>query len=142
MHERCDTRRNQEICRSGATIMLGKFLKNLNYFYKTIDKQIVSMSFITMLAICYYVNPLNNVELKNWNRTFCSAVFSGISIDKRINQFYLLFLVFVPLIFVAVLALYNWLCNSRKIYKNSFFYFNILHFYPKVLKKCNYTLTF
>ena len=126
MHERCDTRRNQEIYRSGATIMLGKFLKNLNYFYKTIDKQIVSMSFITMLAICYYVNPLNNVELKNWNRTFCSAVFSGISIDKRINQFYLLFLVFVPLIFVAVLALYNWLCNSRKIYKNSFFYFNIL----------------
>ncbi len=107
-------------------MMFENLKKRINDFFKIIDKQIASMSFITMLAICYYINPLNNVELKKWNRTFGSAILSGISIDKRITHFYLLFLIFLPLVFVTIYAIYNWLSNIRANYKSTFLKFNII----------------
>ena len=67
-------------------------IKNMAYgFMKTVDQQITAMAFITMLWVSYYINPLVHVELAEWNRTFCTAVLAGISIDKRISHFYFFF---------------------------------------------------
>lgn len=91
-----------------------------------LDKEIFFMAFVTTMAIAYYVNPLDNVELTDWNRTFCTAVLSGISIDKRIGNFYLMILLYIPLIYVMVLVAYNWVCSARTEYKATYMKFNAM----------------
>lgn len=106
--------------------MLGNIRERFNKLINKMDGQIVGISFITMLAICYFVNPLDNVGLINWNRTFCSAIFAGISIDKRIAHFYLFFLVIAPIVFFTVLLIYNWLFDIREKCKETFLKINIM----------------
>lgn len=103
-----------------------KAKRQVSEFIKTIDREILCMAFITMLAIAYYVNPLDNVQLTEWNRTFGPAVLAGISIDKRIRNFYFLFLIYLPVIFIVVTTGYAWLFGKRASYKESYTKFNIL----------------
>ncbi len=106
-------------------------IKNMAYgFMKTVDQQITAMAFITMLWVSYYINPLVHVELAEWNRTFCTAVLAGISIDKRISHFYFLFLLWLPLVFAAAVIIYNLICSIRPLYKELFMRFNILALFP------------
>ncbi|MCM1182314.1 MAG: hypothetical protein NC337_02955 [Roseburia sp.] len=102
------------------------FKNKIIEFTKEADKKILSMAFITMLMTAYYINPLDNIDLTDWNRTFCPAVESGISINKRINNFYVLFLLYMPLLFAGITVVYNWICNIRPTYKESFFRFNAM----------------
>lgn len=87
---------------------------------KGIDKQIIFITVVITLVIAYYINPLTNVDLTEWNRTFCSAIISGISIDKRINNFYKLFFLYLPLIFILLTCVCSCVLGYRRTYKDSF----------------------
>lgn len=56
-----------------------------------VDKQTIFIASVITLAIAYYINPLVDIEITEWNRTFSTAIFAGISIDKRIANFYKMF---------------------------------------------------
>lgn len=87
---------------------------------KSIDRSVVFIAATISAAIAYYINPLENVALKDWNRTFCSAMSSGISIDARISNFYMLFLLYLPLLFVTTLLFFSFLFSIRNNYKDIF----------------------
>ena len=91
--------------------------KTIN-FIKGIDRRIVFISAVITITLAYYINTLGNVELTEWNRTFCSAIMEGISIDKRIGNFYKLFFVYLPVIFALFICLNNWLFKIRSSYKD------------------------
>ena len=58
---------------------------------KRIDKCSVFVAIVLTFALGYYINPLVNVELTEWDRTFSLATIDGISIDRRVSNFYQLF---------------------------------------------------
>ena len=84
---------------------------------KGIDKQVCFIAAITALLLLFYIDPLAHVDLTDWNRTFSPAILSGISIDKRIQNFYLLFFCFIPLVFILSLLFYTLLFHIRDKYK-------------------------
>ena len=90
---------------------------------KSIEKKSVFMAITLTLAIGYYINPLGNVDVTSWNRTFCSAVMNGISIDARIGNFYKLFFLYFPLIFIATLVVLTVLFKYRNSYSDIFLKF-------------------
>ena len=67
---------------------------------KQIDKKTIFIGMVIVFSIVYWINPLDNVELVEWNRTFSSAILSEISIENRIGNFYKLFFIFIPGIFI------------------------------------------
>ena len=69
-------------------------------------------------ALGYYNNPLVNVELTEWNRTFSLATIGGISIDRRVANFFRLFLLYQPLICILFISLLSYLFFNRKSYKD------------------------
>ena len=97
---------------------------------KNIDKKTIFISVITSLMFLYYINPLENVELTEWNRTFCSAIMSGISINKRINNFYILFILEIPIVVGLCTFFYTLLFKYRSNYKNIFYKFCIILIFP------------
>ena len=99
---------------------MGEFKCQFRSFVRKIDKEIIFISIVMALAITYYVNPLNGVELTSWNRTFCSAILSGISVDKRINEFYKLFFLVIPGITILLMTLFDGLFQYRESYKDYF----------------------
>lgn len=101
--------------------------KLLNYV-RSIEKSTVFMAIVIAFAIAYYINPLANVDLIEWNRTFCSAVLAGISIDVRIANFYKLFFLYLPVLVVALTAVLTILFKYRKDYKEIYSKFSILIF--------------
>lgn len=104
-------------------------LKRLKDNVMSTDLQTVFISFISMLAVVYYANPLFAVSADKWDRTFSTAIMSGISIDKRISHLYLLFLVVIPVIFAGALLLYNFICKHRPTYKDFFVKYNTIAFF-------------
>ena len=89
-----------------------------------IEKKTVFIAISLTLAIAYYINPLYQVDVMSWDRTFCSALMNGISIDSRIGNFYKLFLFYIPLIFVSLLLVLVLLLKYRPNYRNHFFIFS------------------
>ena len=55
-----------------------------------------------VFAISLFLNPLEGIEISVWDRTFSPALLDGISISKRIANFYILFLCALPTIFFGV----------------------------------------
>lgn len=55
-----------------------------------------------VFAISLFINPLKGVGISEWDRTFSPALLDGISINKRITHFYLLFLIAFPVLFITV----------------------------------------
>lgn len=104
---------------------MGELKNKASDFIKKIDKEIIFISIVVALAITYYVNPLDGVELTSWDRTFCSAILSEISINKRINEFYKLFFLVIPGIIILLMALFNFLFQCRENYKDYFAKFSI-----------------
>lgn len=90
------------------------FLKFIN----SVDKQTVFLALGILFVVSYYINPLNNTDVSEWNRTFCTAVLSGISIDSRINNFYLLFFLYLPVVFILLLVALVMLTKHRKKYRD------------------------
>ena len=72
------------------------------------------------MAIIYFYNPLSNVELSLWDRTICGAILAGISVDKRITNFYILVLVLFPLLFIVFNIINNLYLRNNTIIKNAF----------------------
>lgn len=91
-----------------------------------LDKQIVFLALGMLLTFSYYMNPLNNVDVTEWNRTFCTAVLSGISIDRRIGNFYLLFLIYFPVVFMFLMLSLSYLFKHRSKYKDFYAKYCIL----------------
>lgn len=100
--------------------------RKLFIFAKKIDSITVVIAMTIAIAIAYYINPLENVNLQEWNRTFCLAVHDGISIGARICNFYKLFLLWIPLIFIFLLMGMIFVFELRPTYKDSFSKFSIL----------------
>ena len=101
-------------------------------FLKKIDKTTTFIAIVLSLAVLYFVNPLINIELTAWNRTFCSASLAGVSIDKRVANFYKLFFVYIPVIFTFILCICNWLLSHRPVYKDYITKFSIMGLFPIV----------
>jgi len=55
-----------------------------------------------VFAISLFLNPLNGIEISVWDRTFSPALLDGISIGKRIANFYILFLFALPILFFGI----------------------------------------
>lgn len=83
-----------------------------------LDKELLFVALVIVLTISYYINPLVNVDLSSWNRTFSNALLLGISIDSRIKNFYCLFVFILPILFVVTIVLLLKLVNVRKQYKD------------------------
>ncbi|MCI9485924.1 MAG: hypothetical protein HFI64_02925 [Lachnospiraceae bacterium] len=84
---------------------------------KEIDKRTLFISAFAALVVLFYVNPLGHVALTKWNRTFSTAAIAGISIDKRIRNFYLLFLCFMPFFFAVSVGFHALFFHFRNGYK-------------------------
>lgn len=96
------------------------------HFIERIDKKTVFIALTVTIAIAYYINPLDNVDLQEWNRTFCLATHAGISINARIGNFYKLFFLYIPLVFIFLLAVLAFTLKLRPTYEDSFYNFSIL----------------
>lgn len=97
-------------------------------FIGGIEKSTVFMSMSIAFAIAYYINSLTNVDLTEWNRTFCSAVLAGISIDARIGNFYKLFFLYLPLLIILFTCILTVLFKYRERYKEVYSKFSIFLF--------------
>ena len=80
----------------------------------------------------FYINPLANVDIILWDRTFSSAVLSGISIERRISNFYKYFVVYIPFIVIVTSVTLLYLFYLRPSYRNIFFKL-VLAFVPFVI---------
>lgn len=109
---------------------LKAFLKD---FVKTIDFKIIFIATIVTAFILYYVNPLANVNLTEFNRTFSSSVMAGISINKRISNFYTLFFLYIPILLSILTIIFGLLFKFRENYKNAFFDLSIVMIFPTVI---------
>ena len=85
-----------------------------------VDKQTVFLSLGILLTVSYYLDPLSRTDIFEWDRTFSTAVISGISINNRIGNFYLLFLVYLPAAFLVLLISLSYLFKYRDKYKEIF----------------------
>ena len=97
---------------------------------KHIDKTIVFISITIAFILAYYINPLDNVEIREWDRTFSWAIISGISIDKRVGEFYKLFLLILPGTSLLLMLLLGRILYNRKNYKEYLTIFSVLLFPP------------
>lgn len=95
-------------------------IKSKDFIKDMLKKRKVMIALAIVFSISYYINPLDNVDITDWNRTFCSAIMSGISINSRIGNFYKLFFLYLPLILTVVLALLTFICKVRPIYEDYF----------------------
>ena len=102
-----------------------KIFLSIKNLLQDIQKRTVLVAMTIALAIGYYINPLANVDLTEWNRTFSSAVLSGISIDTRIANFYKYFFLYLPTIFLVVLVSLVLLYKIRPKYADYFSKFGI-----------------
>ena len=87
----------------------------------------IKVSFITIsqtMAVLFFYNPLLNEDLDSWNRTFCGAVLAGISIGKRVRNFYFLIIFLFPIAFIFFTILNNALLKE-KITVNRIFRINL-----------------
>lgn len=96
-------------------------VKKIIKLLKKTNREVVFIAFVITLAVAYYINPLSGVDLLEWDRTFSTAILSGISIDARIENFYKLFFLYLPAIAIALICLLNWLFYHRKKYINIYF---------------------
>lgn len=88
----------------------------LNFCQGFEDYKIIYISLFFTLSILYFINPLTNVDLISWDRTFSTAVVNGISINKRVSNFYFLFLFQFPLILTVSYSITsNILKNFNKL---------------------------
>lgn len=98
----------------------------LFHLIEKIDKKTIFIALTVAITIAYYINPLDHVDLQEWNRTFCMAARAGISVNARIGNFYKLFFLYIPLIFVFFLAALTFILELRPTYEDSFLKFSIL----------------
>lgn len=98
------------------------YIKILDWL-KKIEKKTVFIAVAIAMAIAYYSNPLDSVDVTSWNRTFCSALMNGISIGARITNFYKLFFFFIPALILLVLIDISILLKYRESYFDTFFKF-------------------
>ncbi len=91
--------------------------EKLSACLRGIDRRTLFVAAFTSLILLFYINPLESVGVTEWDRTFSPALLSGISIEKRLRNFYLLFLCFVPLSFSVATVFYAFLFHIRSSYK-------------------------
>lgn len=104
-----------------------KFFNAIYNQFKNINRTDLDILFIAstfMLAALFYHNPLKNVDLLIWTGAIGPATIDGISIGKRVCNFYLLFLLIIPLSFVACFSLFNYLLKNRLFYRKVFLNFS------------------
>ena len=109
-----------------------KILKSKKILKYT-DKKILFISAITLLLIVFYINPLINTDISQWDRTFCEATTEGISISDRINNFYMLLLA-IPILFTFLLFLNTLLLSHKEKYKDIFLKLSIISIVPIALE--------
>lgn len=100
----------------------GEQMEKGRYFKKVyFDRQILLIAAVVSLMVLYYINPLENTVLETWDRTFCDAmVGGGVSIAKRIRNFYICY-VFLPPLFMAFFSvLAGGILQGRAEYKKAF----------------------
>lgn len=94
-------------------------------FINKIDYAVVFVAIATAFAVAYYINPLVNVDLREWNRTFCPAALSNISIDRRISNYYTLFLLYLPGLSLFLIVIYSYLFDLRKKYRDYYIKYSV-----------------
>lgn len=100
--------------------MIEKMKDKSKRVYGLLDKNTFFMGIVFAIAVAYYINPLDNIELESWDRTFCSAIMSGYSIDKRIGNFYRLFFFYMPVLSIVFSCIFGMLFKNREKYKEYF----------------------
>lgn len=97
-------------------------------FIGNINQSTIYIAIVFAFAIAYFINPLANVDLTEWNRTFCSASMAGISIDTRIANFYKLFFLYMPILVVVSTTVLTILFKCREAYKDMFSKYSVFIF--------------
>jgi len=67
-------------------------------FISKMDGYVIFAALVSAFSLSYYFNPLDNIELTDWDRIFSPAIMAGISIDQRITNYYLLFFLYLPIV--------------------------------------------
>lgn len=99
--------------------------KFIGYIEK-VNRRIIFIALTIAVTVAYFFNPLDNVELTKWNRTFCTAIFSGISIDIRIGNFYKLFFLYIPLTVILLMLVLTLIFEYRPSYADFYMKISIL----------------
>ena len=93
-----------------------KIIASIKSYLKGIQKRTILVAMTIAFSMSYYIDPLDKVNLTEWNRTFCSAVLSGISIDTRIVNFYKYFFLYLPFLFLLSLLVLSFIYKIRPIW--------------------------
>ncbi len=81
------------------------------------DKGIFLTAVVISMMLLYYVNPFENTGIDTWDRTFCSAMGAGVSITKRIRNFYACYVLVPPLLVAFFSCLLAMLLRGRREYR-------------------------
>lgn len=105
--------------------MLSAIKEMCLFMMNHIDKKMFFVFLSITFLFIYYINPLEDNSITSWDRSFSSAVISGISINKRITNFYAYFFIYIPFTFAVVAVALSTLFYLRPIYKIFFVKFTI-----------------
>ena len=100
--------------------------EKIKMLIKDIDRVTVFIALTFVFLLTYYVNVLENVGLTEWNRTFSTAIFGGISVDNRISQFYEMFFLVFPSLTILIIVFLRNVFMYRPNYKDYFAKFSII----------------
>lgn len=106
--------------------------QTITNIFKSIDYKIVFVAISLTLMLMYYINPLVNASMDSWDRTFSTAMLDSISIDKRIQNFYVLFLGVAPILFICISVVYGSLVREHQELKNGIFGLSVIMIIPTI----------
>lgn len=106
--------------------MIEEIKEKSRKIFGLLDMNTIFMGVVFAIAVSYYINPLENIDLESWDRTFCSAILSGYSIEKRIGNFYRLFFLYMPVLSIVFSYIFGILFIYREKSKEFFATFNPL----------------
>ncbi len=86
---------------------------------KYFERELLLSSIVLTAVVMYSYNPWINIGIDQWDRTMGTAAIHSVSIGKRISNFYL-FIVIIPIIWMAIWGILSIVLKEREIYKKSF----------------------
>lgn len=72
-----------------------------------LNKKVIPVTVFLTSILIYFYNPLNNIDVKSFDRAIGKGIINGIDIGKRIDNFYFWILILTPILFIAVYKFVN-----------------------------------
>lgn len=86
--------------------------KSINIKGSFINKDLILVSLYFTFAILFLFNPSENMAVNSFKRVLGNGMMYGVDIEKRINNFYIWYLIMDPVILIAVYSGIRYLYNK------------------------------